>query len=87
MKELRGKVTKPGGEPSELRVLYAFDSSRAAILLIGGDKTGNPDWYNQFVPIADDLFDEHLKEIKRDRRKQETDDGKEVQSTKRKDEP
>lgn len=86
MKELRGRVTKPGGEPSELRVLYAFDPSRTAILLIGGDKTGNPDWYNQFVPIADDLFDEHLKEIKRDRRKQERDDGKKVQGAKRKDE-
>jgi len=63
MKELRGRVVKPGGEPSELRVLYAFDPNRTAILLIGGDKTGNPGWYNQFVPIADDLFDKHLKGI------------------------
>jgi hypothetical protein len=37
-----------------------------ALLLIGGDKTGNPNWYEQFVPIADRLFDEHLKELARD---------------------
>jgi hypothetical protein len=63
MKELRGRALKPGGERSELRVLYAFDPNRTAILLIGGDKTGNPGWYDQFVPIADDLFDKHLREI------------------------
>ncbi len=58
MKELRGSV----GE-HELRVLYAFDPRRTAILLIGGDKNGNPGWYEEFVPKADDLFDEHLKRL------------------------
>lgn len=58
MKELRGHV-----DEAALRVLYAFDPRRTAILLLGGDKTGNPGWYNKFVPIADALFDEHLKEI------------------------
>jgi hypothetical protein len=37
--------------------------------LIGGDKTGNPKWYEEFVPIADDLFDQHLKEIDQERKK------------------
>jgi hypothetical protein len=55
MKELRGKV-----EHRHLRVLYAFDPRRTALLLIGGDKTGDPKWYERFVPIADDLFDRHL---------------------------
>ena len=41
MKELRGKVALPHHR-AELRVLYAFDPRRIAILLIGGDKTGNP---------------------------------------------
>ena len=58
MKELRGKV-----DERQLRVLYAFDPRRTAILLIGGDKTGDPKWYERFVPIADDLFDRHLKDI------------------------
>jgi hypothetical protein len=61
MKELRGKVGK-----EQLRVLYAFDPTRTALLLIGGDKTGDPKWYERFVPIADDLFDQHLEQLKRE---------------------
>src|SRR5438034_4127452 len=62
MKELRGKV-----DERQLGVLYAFDPRRTAILLIGGDKTGDPKWYERFVPVADDLFDRHLKDIDRRR--------------------
>ena len=58
MRELR---TQSKGHP--LRTLYAFDPRRVAILLIGGDKTGKDDWYEHFVPIADRLYDDHLKEI------------------------
>lgn len=42
------------------RVLYAFDPRRVAVLLIGGDKTGSNRWYEEFVPRADRLYDEHL---------------------------
>jgi hypothetical protein len=66
MKELRGRV-----EGRHLRVLYAFDPRRAALLLIGGDKTGDPGWYERFVPIADDLFDQHLKQLEQEDRKEE----------------
>jgi hypothetical protein len=48
------------------RVLYAFDPRRAAILLLGGDKTGNDRWYEQHVPIADRLYDEYLRELERE---------------------
>ena len=58
MRELR---TQSKGAP--LRILYAFDPRRMAILLIGGDKTGQDDWYERYVPLADKLYDEHLKEI------------------------
>ncbi len=44
-------------------MLYAFDPRRAAILLIGGDKTGNNRWYDVFVPTADRLYDRHLTEL------------------------
>ena len=48
-----------------LRVLFVFDPRRTAILLIGGDKTGSWDrWYDRTVPIADDLYDEYLRELK-----------------------
>jgi hypothetical protein len=63
MKELRAKI-----EERHLRVLYAFDPRRTALLLIGGDKTGDPNWYEKFVPIADDLFDRHLKSLRSKKR-------------------
>ena len=46
-----------------LRVFYAFDPRRTSILLIGGDKTGNDRFYEEYVPVADDLYDEHLDEL------------------------
>ena len=58
MKELRIQYA---GRP--YRVLFAFDPRRAAILLLGGDKTGNARWYEENVPRADDLFDAHLKSL------------------------
>lgn len=48
------------------RVLYAFDPRRCAILLIGGDKTGDDRWYDKNVPIADRLYDAHLATLKRE---------------------
>jgi hypothetical protein len=47
-------------------VLYAFDPRRSAILLLGGDKTGDDRWYDKFVPIADRLFAEHLATIEKE---------------------
>lgn len=59
MKELR---TQSQGRP--LRTLFAFDPRRNAILLIGGDKTGNTRFYEKMIPLADRLYDQHLKELK-----------------------
>lgn len=58
MKELR---TQHQGRP--LRTLFAFDPRRCAILLIGGDKTGDSQFYDRMIPEADRLYDEHLKEL------------------------
>jgi hypothetical protein len=48
------------------RVLYAFDPRRTAILLLGGDKTGRDRWYEEHIPRADRLYDEHLAELTRE---------------------
>lgn len=49
---------------STIRVLYVFDPRRMAILLIGSDKRGSwNEWYDEFVPLADELYDDHLEEI------------------------
>jgi hypothetical protein len=51
-----------------VRILFAFDPRRAAILLIGGDKTNRwSEWYRTMVPVADRLYDEHLLELRAER--------------------
>ena len=58
MRELR---IQHEGRP--YRVLYAFDPKRDALLLIGGDKTGQDRWYEIFVPLADRLYEQHLNDL------------------------
>jgi len=65
MRELRVQIH---GKP--YRVLYAFNPKRAAILLVGGDKTGDEHWYEVHVPRADTLYDRHLQELKRQEEKE-----------------
>lgn len=52
------------GQP--YRVLYAFDPRRTAVLLIGGNKTGDDRWYETFVPLADRLYDQHLELLRQE---------------------
>jgi hypothetical protein len=59
MKELRSQC---GRKP--IRTFFAFDPRRSAILLIGGDKTGDARFYERMVPIADKLLDTYLDELK-----------------------
>ncbi len=60
MRELR---IQHEGRP--YRVLYAFDPRRTAILLIGGDKTGNGRWYEEYIPRADAIYERHLNELEK----------------------
>jgi len=60
MKELRSV----GGN---LRALFCFDPRRTAIVLLGGDKTNDwVGWYDANIPLADDLYDEYLDEIRKE---------------------
>ena len=65
MKEL---VVQHVGEP--YCILFAFNPTRTAILLIGGNKTGNNRWYEIFVPKADTLYDKHLLELQHERNRE-----------------
>ncbi len=58
MRELR---VQHEGRP--YRVLYAFDPRRVAYLLIGGEKTGNKNWYLEMLPKADAIYAAHLAEL------------------------
>lgn len=47
------------------RILFAFDPRRVAILLTGGDKTARwNEWYRDAIPLADDLLDQHLEQLR-----------------------
>ena len=60
MKELR-----PPGE--QLRIFFAFDPRRTAILLIGGNKRHRwVEFYAEMIPVADDLYDVHLATLRRE---------------------
>jgi hypothetical protein len=45
------------------RILFAFDPRRNAYLILGGDKTGDKDWYVDAIRRADAIYAQHLKEI------------------------
>ena len=60
MRELR---VQHKGKP--IRIFYAFDPRRVAMLLVGDDKTGDDRFYKKFVPLADQLYDVHIAELKR----------------------
>jgi hypothetical protein len=58
MKELRCS------QDGALRVLFTFDPRRTAILLVGGDKSGQwREWYRLNIPLADDIYEEYLREL------------------------
>jgi hypothetical protein len=44
-------------------VLYIFDPRRVALLLLGGDKTGDGRWYEKSVPLAEQIYDNYLAEM------------------------
>ncbi|MEV7427063.1 type II toxin-antitoxin system RelE/ParE family toxin [Streptomyces sp. NPDC091212] len=62
MKELR-----PGSTGnSEIRILFAFDPRRQALIMVAGDKSGSWNaWCDRNIPVADDRFDRHLDELDR----------------------
>jgi hypothetical protein len=58
MKELRATQT--------IRVFFAFDARRKAVLLIGGDKAGKTKrFYRQLVSRADKIYDAHLRHLRK----------------------
>lgn len=58
------KELRPGSSGrSEVRILFAFDPWRSAILLIAGDKAGRwTRWYSEAIPRAEQLYEIYLKE-------------------------
>ena len=66
LKELR--PASPKG--SEIRIIFAFDPKRSAIMLLGGDKSKGKNnkekwrkWYKKRIPEAEEIYEDHLKRI------------------------
>ena len=55
LRELRKK-----GQP--IRMLYTFDPERQAVVLMGGDKTGDDRFYEREVPRAEKIWEQYLQE-------------------------
>lgn len=55
LKELR---IQHRGKP--YRVLFVFDPHRQAVLLCGGDKTGDKRFYKRMIPLAEREFAQYL---------------------------
>jgi hypothetical protein len=56
LRELR---VQSGGKA--IRVFYAFDPKRQAVVIVGGDKTGLGDrFYEQMVPVAEKVWEDYL---------------------------
>jgi hypothetical protein len=66
MKELRADTRH-----AVLRVAFAFDPQRSAILLVGGNKSGvgQKRFYKQLIAKADVIYDAHLATLKAKRKK------------------
>lgn len=61
MKELR--CTASGGV---WRIAFAFDPTRKAVLLVGGDKSGvsTRRFYKRLIAVADERYDRHLEKLR-----------------------
>jgi hypothetical protein len=61
------KELRPHG--TSLRILFAFDPRRTAILLIGGDKAkaGWKAWYPWAIAEAEKLYVDYLEELRKER--------------------
>jgi len=57
LRELR---VQSQGRP--LRIFYAFDPRRDAVLILGGDKTGRDDFYEEMVPRCEAIWNQYLAE-------------------------
>jgi hypothetical protein len=58
LKELR---VQHQGRP--IRILFVFDPRRVGYLILGCDKTGDPNWYAKLIPKAERIYPQHLVEI------------------------
>lgn len=60
------KELRPGSTGrTEVRLIFAFDPERSAVILVGGDKAGNwKSWYPEAIKQAESAYEEHLRKLR-----------------------
>lgn len=58
LRELRIKA-----KGDQIRVIYAFDPERQAVLLIGGNKVGDDRFYTRIIPQAERIWKTYLEDL------------------------
>ncbi len=56
-RELRVKAQR-----AQIRIAYAFDPARNAVLILGGAKVGDDRFYRWLIPQAESIWEQYLKE-------------------------
>lgn len=66
------KELRPGSTgDTEIRILFAFDPERSAVLLVAGDKAGQwTAWYRRAIPLAEKRYTEWLDHLAQRRQKE-----------------
>lgn len=62
LKELRLYYKK-----SPIRILFAFDPRRQAVIILGGNKEVDERWYKINIPKAEKLYFAHLQRLKEEK--------------------
>jgi len=55
-------------ERAPIRILFAFDPKRQAVILLGGNKQGDKRWYGTNIPIAEKRFYKHLGKLQQEKK-------------------
>lgn len=69
LKELRFSF-----ERALIRVLFAFDIKRQAVILVAGDKSQNKRWYDTNIPLAEKIFASHTSSLEQQKTKRKKDE-------------
>jgi hypothetical protein len=62
---------RAAGGRNAIRIFYAYDPERNAVLILGGDKTGNPRFYDEMLPRVEAIWKQYLEELQK-RQEEET---------------
>jgi len=64
LKELRTQCKQ-----QVFRTMFVFDPARNAVILIGGDKTGDKRFYEKIIPLAEEIYSDYLRRFSHEKKR------------------